>query len=67
MCRACLDEPKIGRGPEPVIDAYKAGVDRTLLRQNLRLTPTQRIEALAELQRLAEEAHLAGRRLRHPA
>jgi len=28
----------------PAIDAYKPGVDRTLLRENLKLTPQQRFE-----------------------
>jgi hypothetical protein len=28
--------------PDPVIDAYKRDVDRTLLLENLRLTPEQR-------------------------
>lgn len=39
-----------------VIEAYKAGIDRTLLRENLGLTPTERVERLMELQRLAAEA-----------
>src|SRR4051812_813611 len=29
---------------DPVVDAFKAGVDVTLLDRNLRLTPTQRLE-----------------------
>jgi hypothetical protein len=29
---------------DPVIDAFLPGVDRTLLRRNLRLTPAQRAE-----------------------
>ena len=29
--------------PDPVIDAFKKDIDRTLLRVNLRLTPEQRI------------------------
>ncbi len=28
---------------DPVIEAYKKGVDRTLIRENLKLTPEQRI------------------------
>jgi hypothetical protein len=47
---------------DPAVDAYKAAVDRTLLRENLALTPTQRVENLMSLQRLAEEARAAGRR-----
>lgn len=49
---------------DPVVEAYKAGVDRTLLRRNLRKTPTERLEDLMALQRLAEEARRAGERLR---
>jgi len=30
--------------PDLVIEAYKAGVDRTLLRENLKLTPQQRFD-----------------------
>ena len=38
--------------PTPVIEAYKKDVDRTLLRENLKLTPAQRVE---KLQRMAED------------
>ena len=47
--------------PDPVIDAYKKDVDRTLLRKNLKLTVEQRLEQLIKLQQLAEEARRAGR------
>lgn len=30
--------------PDPVIEAYKKDVDRTLLREHLKLTPQQRLE-----------------------
>jgi hypothetical protein len=49
---------------DPVIEAYKQHVDRTLLRGNLRKTPEERVRALMALQRLAEEARRAGRSLR---
>jgi len=45
-----------------VIDRYKQDVDRTLLRENLRLTPDQRLLRLMELQRFAEELQRAGRK-----
>ena len=48
---------------DPVIEAYKPGVDRTLLRENLARSPTERVGALVALQRLAEEAAAARRRL----
>ncbi|MBI2922359.1 MAG: hypothetical protein HYY18_15000 [Planctomycetes bacterium] len=49
--------------PDPVVEAYGRDVDRTLLRENLRLTPEQRLLNLIELQRFAEELRAAGRRL----
>lgn len=45
---------------DPVVEAYKRYVDRTLLRENLRKTPEERVRALMALQRLAEEARRAG-------
>ncbi len=39
-----------GPGPsierDPVIEAYKRDIDRTLLRENLKLTPDQRLRKL---------------------
>jgi len=40
--------------PSPVIDAYKEGVDRTLLRENLKLTTSQRVEKMTSALRFAE-------------
>ena len=31
---------------DPLLEAYKKGVDRTLLRENLKLTPAERAEQL---------------------
>jgi len=39
----------------PLIALYKRDVDRTLIRENLRRTPEERLRALQELQRFAEE------------
>ena len=50
--------------PDPVIEAYKRDVDRTLLIENLKKTPEERVRALITLQRLAREARQAGRRAR---
>jgi hypothetical protein len=33
----------VSLAPDPVIDAYKRDVDRTLIRENLKLTPEQRV------------------------
>ena len=49
---------------DAVIEAYKKDVDRTLLRENLRLTPDERVRNLIRLQRAAAEMRRAGRALR---
>ena len=41
--------------PDPVIEAYKRDIDRTLLRENLKLTVEERFLKLMGLQRFAEE------------
>lgn len=50
-----------GFEPDPVVDVYKRDIDRTLLRQNLRRSVTERVANLMALQRLAVEARRAGR------
>jgi nicotinamidase/pyrazinamidase len=47
---------------DPVIESYMDGLDRTLLRENLRRTPTERVEALISLQIFADELRQAGQR-----
>lgn len=46
--------------PDPVIEAYKRDVDRTLLRKNLKLSVEQRFLQAMELQRFAQELRRAG-------
>ena len=46
---------QIAMDPDPVIEAYKAGIDRTLLRRNLRMTVEERFAQLTAMQRFAEE------------
>lgn len=46
---------------DPVIEAYKKDLDLTLIRENLKRTPEERIRNLMELQRFAEELQRAGR------
>jgi hypothetical protein len=55
---------RYGIEPDPVIEAYKAHVDRTLLRQNLMRTPEERWATLRAAQRLADEVRRAGARAR---
>ena len=47
-------------GFDPVIEAYKRDVDRTLIRENLRLTIEERFEKLMRLQQFAAELRRAG-------
>ncbi|MGA2032286.1 MAG: hypothetical protein ABSG68_08535 [Thermoguttaceae bacterium] len=46
---------------DPVIEAYKRDVDRTLLRQALTLTPEERLVELQRLVEFAEELRRAGK------
>ena len=50
--------------PDPVIEHYKKDIDRTLLRENLKLTVAQRMEKLERAHRLVEEVKRAGRESR---
>jgi len=49
---------------DPVVEAYKSGVDRSLLLENLRLTPAQRAEKFQDFMAFLEEIRRAGRKLR---
>jgi hypothetical protein len=60
------DDKDTGQAPpvnsmDLVIEVYKKGIDRTLLRENLKLTVEERLRRLMELQRVAEELQKAGR------
>jgi hypothetical protein len=59
-----IDYRKQPLEPDPVIEAYKKDVDRTLIRMNLRLTYEERLRNLMQLQRFAEELRRAGREAR---
>ena len=50
---------------DPVIELYKKDIDRSLIRENLRLTVQQRFENLMELAKFAEELHRAGQSIRN--
>lgn len=47
---------------DPVIEAYKRDVDRTLIRENLRLTPDQRLRKMLRLAEQVERMRGAARR-----
>jgi hypothetical protein len=55
---------RYGIEPDPVIEAYKKDVDRTLLRENLRRTPAERWRVFRRALGLAEEMRRAGAKLR---
>jgi hypothetical protein len=40
--------------PTPVIEAYKKDIDRTLLRENLKLTTAERVEKMIAALRFAD-------------
>ena len=50
--------------PDPVIEVYKKDVDRTLIRENLKLTVDERFLKLMELQKFAEELRRASKEAR---
>jgi hypothetical protein len=49
--------------PDPVIDAYKRDVDRTLIRENLKLTPDARLRKLQAFINTLAELREAPRRI----
>ncbi|MBI2840378.1 MAG: hypothetical protein HYX75_18835 [Acidobacteria bacterium] len=55
---------ELHEGEDPVIEAYKKHIDRSLLRENLRRTVAERMSNLMALQRLAVEVRSAGRQVR---
>ncbi|MCH8006263.1 MAG: hypothetical protein IH888_08545 [Planctomycetes bacterium] len=67
MRRSMTRNNPIPFAPDPVIEAYKRDVDRTLLRENLKLPVEDRFRKLKELQRLAQELQRAGRKARSQA
>lgn len=52
--------------PNPVIEAYKKDVDRTLLRENLKLSVEERFEKHIQFQRFAEALRQAGKEASDP-
>jgi hypothetical protein len=48
---------------DPVVEAYKHGLDRSLIRESLRRTVEERLEALMALQSFADELRRAGRQV----
>jgi hypothetical protein len=58
-----MDQPILGQadaGPDPVVEAYKQHVDRSLIRENLKRSVEERFQRLIELQQFAAELRRAG-------
>ena len=49
---------------DPVIEAFKRDVDRTLLRENLKLSVTERVRKHRRVAEFAEKLRLAGQKAR---
>jgi hypothetical protein len=52
--RICTDG-QFGLEPDPVIEAYKKDIDRTLLRENLKRSVEERLRDLMRLQGFSDE------------
>jgi len=50
--------------PDPVIEAYKKDIDRTLIRENLKRSVEERFRNAMALARFADELRRAGRAAR---
>jgi hypothetical protein len=50
--------------PDPVVEAFKKDIDRTLIRENLKLTVEERFRQAMALARFADEMRRAGREAR---
>lgn len=64
MMGTMSDEAKKSKNPfepDPVIEYYKQGIDKSLLKENLKLSVTERFERHMALQRFAEELRRAGK------
>ena len=50
-----IELDSISLEPSPVIEAYKKDVDRTLIRENLKLTADERVAKMISVLRFVEE------------
>jgi hypothetical protein len=62
MTDRSVDDRRVPLETDPVIEAYKKDVDRTLLRSRLERTVEERLRDLMNFQRFAEELRRAGKR-----
>jgi hypothetical protein len=57
-----MRNPTDNHWSDPVIEAYKRDVDRTLLRENLKLTPEERLVNLQDFVRFLSQLRAAGKK-----
>ena len=60
--RASRFAVEVSLDPDPVIEAYKKDVDRTLIRENLKLTPDERLRRLQSFMQSLAGLRVAVRR-----
>ncbi len=60
-----MDDDRPVQWRDPVTDLYKRDVDRTLLRENLKLSPEQRLAKLQDFVKFLSEMRAAGKRARN--
>ena len=60
-----MDDSGVTRWRDPVIEAYKLDVDRSLLRENLKRSVQERIAGLQQMERLRVEVQCARRSGHH--
>lgn len=58
------DVHAVESSPDPLIAAYMPGVDRTLIRENLRKSHEERLLQLQRMQGFVAEVRAAGERMR---
>ena len=58
------DETPASPVRDPLVEAYKGGIDRTLIRENLKLSVEDRFRKAMALARFADELRRAGREAR---
>ncbi len=56
--------PSNGPDTDPLVEAYKKDIDRTLIRENLKFTVEERFLKAMALARFADELKRAGREAR---
>jgi len=57
-------DPAPARDFDPMVEAYKKDIDRTLIRENLKLSVEDRFRKAMALARFADELRRAGREAR---